>query len=50
MEDVDTLEITDFDDEHEMFMHHVVGEEHELIFLDSYLREAFAKPEKENTI
>ena len=50
MEDVDTQAIMDLDEEHELFMHHVVGEEHELLFLDSYLREAFAKPEKENTL
>ena len=40
MEDVDTLEQNDYDDE-AMFLSDVIQEEHELLFLDSYLREAF---------
>ncbi len=40
MEDVDTLEQNEYDDE-TMFLSDVIQEEHELLFLDSYLREAF---------
>ncbi len=50
MEDVDTLEYTDYDDEHDLFMRHVAADDHELILLDSYLLETFGKPEPDNTI
>ncbi len=40
MEDVDTLEQNEYDDE-TMFLSDVIQHEHELLFLDSYLREAF---------
>ncbi len=40
MDDVDTHEPDEYDDE-AMFLSSVVGEEHELLFLDSYLRESF---------
>lgn len=40
MEDVDTHESSDYDDE-TMFLSDVIQEEHELLFLDSYLRESF---------
>ncbi|MDR2911984.1 MAG: hypothetical protein LBV38_01595 [Alistipes sp.] len=40
MDDVDTLELNEYDDE-TMFLNDVVGDEHELLMLDSYLREAF---------
>ncbi len=40
MEDVDTLETTDYDDE-TMFLSDVIQQEHELLLLDSYLRETF---------
>ncbi len=40
MEDVDTLEPGEYDDE-TMFLSDVIQEEHELLFLDSYLRESF---------
>ncbi len=40
MEDVDTHVQSEYDDE-AMFLSDVIGEEHELLFLDSYLREAF---------
>ncbi len=40
MEDVDTHEFSQYDDE-TVFLSDVIQEEHELLFLDSYLREAF---------
>ncbi len=40
MEYVDTQEENEFDDEN-MFLSDVIQEEHELLFLDSYLRESF---------
>ena len=40
MEDVDTLELNEIDDE-TMFLSDVIQQEHELLFLDSYLRESF---------
>jgi hypothetical protein len=40
MEDVDTQELNGHDEEN-MFLCDVCGEDHELLFLDSYLREAF---------
>jgi hypothetical protein len=40
MDNIDTHEITEHDDEH-MFMRDVIGEEHELLYLDSYLRDLF---------
>lgn len=39
MENVDTQE-DDYDDE-SLFLSDVIADEHELLFLDSYLREAF---------
>ncbi|MDR2894418.1 MAG: hypothetical protein LBU97_03030 [Alistipes sp.] len=39
MENVDTQELDDYDDE-SVFLSDVIGEEHELLFLDSYLRES----------
>ena len=43
MEYVDTQEQSEFDDEN-MFLSDVIQEEHELLFLDSYLRESFNGP------
>ncbi len=43
MEYVDTQEQSEFDDEN-MFLSDVIQEEHELLFLDSYLRESFNSP------
>lgn len=40
MEDADTLELNEYDEE-TLFLSDVIGDEHELLFLDSYLREAF---------
>ncbi len=40
MEDVDTHESSDYDDE-TMFLSEVIQQEHELLLLDSYLRESF---------
>ena len=40
MEDVDTRELNEYDDE-DMFLCDVCGDDHELLFLDSYLQEAF---------
>ncbi len=40
MEDVDKFDNNEYDEE-DMFMSDVVGDEHELLFLDSYLRESF---------
>ncbi len=40
MEDDDTLELNEYDEE-TMFLSDVIQEEHELLFLDSYLRESF---------
>ncbi len=50
MDDVDTHELNDYYDEDTVFLCDICGDDHELLFLDSYLRETFAKPEKENTI
>jgi hypothetical protein len=42
MEDIDTHETSErYDDEDEMFMQEVVQGEHELLFLDSYLKDVF---------
>lgn len=49
MEDVDTKEMNEIDEE-DMFLNYVAGDEHELLYLDSYLRETFGKPENESTI
>lgn len=40
MENVDTQEFTDHDEE-DMFLSEVVGDEHELLAIDSYLRDVF---------
>ena len=40
MEDIHTIEMTDHDEE-QMFLRDVVGDEHELLYLDSYLRDVF---------
>lgn len=40
MEDVDTQELNDHDEE-TMFLSDVIGEEYDLLFLDSYLRDTF---------
>ncbi len=40
MEDVDTLPISEHDD-HGLMLEHVFGDEHDLMFLDSYFAEAF---------
>ncbi len=40
MEDVDTQEFKEYDDE-AMFLSDVIQDEHDLLFLDSYLTEAF---------
>lgn len=40
MENTDTQDQTEYDDE-TVFLSDVIQEEHELLFLDSYLREAF---------
>lgn len=40
MEDIDTHETNElYDEEEEMFLRDVIQDEHELLFLDSYLRE-----------
>jgi hypothetical protein len=44
MEDVDTQEMSDRDEE-DMFLSDVCGNDHELLFLDSYLHESFCRPE-----
>jgi len=50
MEDVDTQELDEYDEE-AMFLSDVIGEEHDLLFLDSYLREALrAGAFKDNTL
>jgi hypothetical protein len=42
MEELDTYETNERrDEEDEMFLHEVVQGEHELLFLDSYLRDVF---------
>jgi hypothetical protein len=41
MEDIDTLEGTEYDEEN-LFLHEVIQDDHELLFLDCYLREALA--------
>lgn len=46
MEYVDTQEITDIDEE-DMFLRDVVGDEHELLAIDIYLREVFGKTDVE---
>ncbi len=41
MEDIDTNhETNDRYDEDDMFLHEVIQDDHELLFLDSYLKEA----------
>jgi hypothetical protein len=40
MEDVDTKEMNEHDEE-DMFICDICGDDHELLFLDSYLRESF---------
>ncbi len=40
MDDVDTRILNDRDEE-DMFLCDVCGDDHEILFLDSYLREAF---------
>jgi hypothetical protein len=40
MEDVDTQDLDDHDEE-DMFLCDVCGQQHEILFLDSYLRETF---------
>ncbi len=42
MEELDKQEINEFDEEH-IFLRDVVGDEHELLFLDSYLRDVFSR-------
>jgi hypothetical protein len=59
MDKIDSLETTDHDEE-QMFLRDVIGDEHELLFLDSYLRDVFGSraerviglgnPEEEETI
>lgn len=41
MEEFDTHETNEQYDEEEMFLHEVIRDEHELLYLDSYLKEAF---------
>ena len=40
MEDIDTHETNDQYDEDDMFLQDVIQDDHELLFLDSYLKEA----------
>lgn len=40
MEDVDTQELNEHDEE-AMFLSDVIADEHDLLFLDSYLRDTF---------
>jgi hypothetical protein len=40
MEDVDTQDLNEYDEE-AMFLCDVCGDSHELLFLDSYLRDTF---------
>jgi hypothetical protein len=40
MENIDTLELNEYDEE-DMFLCDVCGEDHELLLLDSYLRDVF---------
>jgi hypothetical protein len=40
MDNIDTQELTEHDEEH-MFLRDVIGDEHELLYLDSYLRDVF---------
>ncbi len=39
MEDIDTQDFNEHDEEH-LFLRAVIQDDHELLFLDSYLREA----------
>lgn len=41
MEELDTLETNEQYDEEEIFLREVIRDEYELLFLDSYLKEAF---------
>jgi hypothetical protein len=49
MEDHDTQNLSEFDDE-DMFLSDVVKDEHELLFLDSYLRESFKRGRRHSTV
>lgn len=42
MEDVDIQDITEFDDD-DMLFRHVARGEHELLYIDSYLRDVFGE-------
>lgn len=42
MEDVDIQELTEYDED-ELFLNEVIQDEHDLLFLDSYLKEALAE-------
>jgi hypothetical protein len=43
MEDIDTSELTSqYDNEDEMFLNEVAMDEHDLLYLDSYLKETFS--------
>lgn len=39
MEDIDTQSVNEPDD-HQLLLRHVIGDEHDLLFLDSYLTES----------
>lgn len=49
MEEVYTQEMTNHDEEH-LFLREVIGDEHELLFLDSYLRDVFGDSAVERII
>jgi hypothetical protein len=47
MEDVDTQEMTDHDED-TLFLRDVVEGDHELLYLDSYLKDVFGKESAED--